>query len=130
MKKLLLIILTMVFAFGLAAVVHAAKEKFDTKAGDTIYVCGCGEECKCGSLSKKEGECVCGKKLIKTTVSKVENGKVFYTVEGKELSAPATGKYYCSCRNCDCDTISQKAGKCVCGKEMMEMKKPEMKKPY
>lgn len=123
MKKLILIVLTLVFAFGLAATVHAAKEKFAAKAGDTIYVCGCGEECQCGSLSNAEGTCSCGKPLVKTTVTKVEKGKVFYTVDGKELSAPMKGKYYCSCKECDCNTISQKPGECGCGKKLMKMKK-------
>tara|TARA_B100001971_G_C17703005_1_gene292645 strand:- start:101 stop:340 length:240 start_codon:yes stop_codon:yes gene_type:complete len=27
------------------------------------YVCGCGEECKCGSISDKEGNCVCDKPM-------------------------------------------------------------------
>ena len=34
-----------------------------------------------------------------------------------------TGKYACACGpKCDCDTISQKAAKCACGKEMKEVK--------
>jgi len=122
MKKLMLVVLTMIFAFGLAAAVHAAKEKFETKAGDTIYVCACGEACKCGTLSNREGECGCGKEMVKTTVTRVEDGKVFYTVEGKELSASLTGKYRCGCKECECDIISQKPGKCSCGKKMMKGK--------
>jgi len=118
MKRLLLVILTMAFALGLGAAVYAATEKFETKAGDTIYVCGCGEACKCGSISNADGECSCGKKLVKTTVNKVENDTVFYTVEGKELSASLIGKYQCGCKECDCNAISQKPGKCGCGKKM------------
>jgi hypothetical protein len=123
MKKLLLIILTLLFTCGLAVTVHAAKEKFAAKAGDTIYVCACGEGCDCGTVSNKEGECGCGKEMVKTTVTKVEKGKVFYQVDGKELSAPLTGKYYCGCKKCDCNTISQKPGKCGCGKKLMKGKK-------
>lgn len=118
MKRFLLIILTMAFAFGLAAAVYSATEKFATKAGDTIYVCGCGEACKCGTISNADGECACGKKLVKTTVNKIENDQVFYTVDGKELSAPLTGKYQCGCEKCECNMISQKPGKCGCGKQM------------
>ena len=123
MKRLLLIVLTLAFAFRLAAAVYAAAEKFETKAGDTIYVCGCGEGCKCGAISNAEGECACGKKLVKTTVTKVEDDRVFYTVDGKELSASLIGEYQCGCKNCACNMISQKPGKCGCGKQMMKGKK-------
>lgn len=122
MKKLILVVLTLVFALGLAAVVHAAKEKFEAKAGDTIYVCACGEACKCGTISNQTGECSCGKELVKTTVNKVEDGKVFYNVDGKELSASLKGAYHCGCKECDCNTISQKPGKCSCGKELIKAK--------
>ncbi|HZV81617.1 MAG TPA: hypothetical protein VFF53_05560 [Geobacteraceae bacterium] len=124
MKRIMLIVLTLVFAFGLAATVHAANEKFETKAGDTIYVCACGEGCKCGTLSTSEGTCSCGKNLAKTTVNKVEGDMVFYTVDGKELSAPLTGAYYCGCGKCACNTISQKPGNCSCGKKLIKAKKP------
>jgi len=118
-----LVVLTLIFAFGLAAVVHAAKEKFEAKAGDTIYVCACGEACKCGTISNQPGECSCGKELVKTTVNKVEDGKVFYDIDGKELSASLQGAYRCGCKECDCNTISQKPGKCGCGKKMIKQKK-------
>ena len=123
MKKLMGLFGIVVLVLGLTLTAFAAKEKFDAKAGDTIYVCGCGEGCKCGTLSRKEGKCGCGKKLVKTTVTKVDNGKVFYKVEGKELSASMTGKFYCSCDSCDCATVSQKPGKCGCGKALVPMKK-------
>ncbi len=124
MKRIVLIVLIMVFAFGLAAVVHAAGEKFETKAGDTIYVCGCGAGCTCGTMSNAEGECACGRKLVKTTVTKVQDGRVFYTVDGKELSAPQTGAYSCGCPKCNCNTVSQKPGKCGCGKQLRKGKTP------
>ena len=126
MKKSVLLVLTLLFVFTAVNLVFAAKGptgKFDAKAGDTIYVCGCGESCDCGSLAKKEGKCSCGKELIKTTVNKVETGKVFYTVDGKELSAPTTGKYACGCGDgCNCGSISQKPGKCTCDKDMVKVK--------
>jgi len=28
------------------------------------YVCGCGPDCKCGTISQKPGNCGCGKKLV------------------------------------------------------------------
>lgn len=123
MKKLALIVVVMIVAFGFALTAQAAKEKFEAKAGDVIYVCGCGAGCKCGTIAKQEGKCACGTKLVKTTVTRIENGRAFYKVDGEELSASLTGKYYCACDKCDCATISQKAGKCGCGKALMQMKK-------
>jgi len=128
MKKTVLLTLSLLFVFAAVSLVLAAKGPagmFAAKAGDTIYVCGCGEGCACGSLGKKEGTCSCGRKLVKTTVTKVEKGKVFYTVDGKVLSAPMQGKYACGCGDgCDCGSVSQKpGGKCSCGKNMVKVGK-------
>lgn len=131
MKKSVLLVLSMLFVCAAVSLAFAAKGptgKFDAKAGDTIYVCGCGEGCDCGTLAKKEGKCGCGKELIKTTVTKVENGKVFYTVDGKELSAPVQGKYTCGCKGCNCGTVSQKPGKCGCDQDMVKVKTSKTKK--
>jgi hypothetical protein len=128
MKKLVLVVISLmvVFAAGMAFADKAAKKGFfSAKAGDEIYVCNCGEACKCGTLAKKEGKCSCGKELVATTVTKVEDGKVFYKVGDKELSAPQQGKYMCGCgEGCNCGFISQKeGGKCGCGKPMVKVKK-------
>lgn len=123
MKKLVLAVIALfvLAAAGLAFADKGTKGMFAAKAGDTIYVCGCGESCACGTMAKKEGECSCGKQLVKTTVTKVEKGKVYYQLEGKELSAPKQGKFMCGCgEGCDCGFISQKPGKCGCGKEMVK----------
>ena len=49
---------------------------------------------------------------------------VYATVDGKELSAPTQGKYACGCgEGCNCGSISQKPGKCACGKDMVKVKK-------
>jgi len=127
MKRFVLVVLSMLFVLSAVSMVMAdkgVKAKFDTKAGDVIYVCSCGEGCDCGSLAKKEGKCSCGKDLVKTTVTKVDKTKVYYALEGKELSAPLTGKYACGCgEGCNCGSISQKPGKCGCGKDMVKIKK-------
>jgi len=125
MKKMILVVLSLVFVFS-AALVFAdkgAKGMFNAKAGDEIYVCACGASCKCGTLAKKEGECGCGQKLVEATVTKVEEGKVFYKIGDKEFSAPQKGKYECGCgEGCKCGFISQKEGNCGCGKEMIKVK--------
>jgi len=123
MKKFVLVLLSVCFVFAAASIVFADKGTFAAKAGDSIYVCGCGEGCACGSMAMKEGKCGCGKDLVKATVSKVDNEKVFYKVDGKELSAPLKGKFACGCgEGCNCGSISQKAGKCGCGKDMIKVK--------
>jgi hypothetical protein len=132
MKKSVLLLVSLLFVIATVSLVFAAKGptgKFEVKAGDSIYVCGCGDGCDCGSLGKKEGKCSCGKDLVKTIATKVEKGKVFYTLDGKELSAPTTGKYACGCGDgCDCGSISQKPGKCGCDKDMVKVKVSKAKK--
>jgi len=126
MKKSVLLVLSLLFvfaAFTLAIADKGPTGTFEAKAGDTIYVCGCGEGCDCGALAKKGGTCSCGKNLVKTTVNKVEKGRAYYTVDGKELSAPTQGKYACGCgEGCNCGSISQKPGKCTCDKDMVKVK--------
>jgi hypothetical protein len=124
MKKLGALLTALSFVALLVAgltVAHAETKK-EFKAGDTVYVCSCGAACKCGTVSYKEGKCGCGQGLVKTTLTAVKDGKVYYMVDGKELSAPAAGKYGCACgEGCGCGTISQKPGKCSCGKEMKKL---------
>jgi hypothetical protein len=131
MKKFVLIVVSLLFVLAAASLCLAekgAKGVFDAKAGDTIFVCGCGEGCDCGSLSKKEGTCGCGKELVKTTVTKTEKGKVYYKLDGKELSAPTKGKYACGCGDCNCGSVSQKPGKCSCNKDMVKVGTAKQKK--
>lgn len=127
MKKLFIVVLSLVMALGIASLVLADKGNngtFTAKKGDTIFVCGCGESCTCGTLGKSEGTCGCGQKLIKTTASKLEKGKVYYKLNGKELSAPVAGKYKCGCGDgCNCGFVSQQTGKCGCGKDMVKTNK-------
>ena len=124
MKKITAVVMTVILVVVVAAGLALAKSesKAAYKAGDTIYVCSCGAGCDCGTISRKAGKCSCSKDLVKSTVTKVADGKVYYMVGGKELSAPTAGKYACSCGSgCDCTTISQKPGKCSCGKEMKKV---------
>lgn len=124
MKKMLLLMSIMGFLVMTVPGVALAKEqmKHTFTAGDTIYVCSCGKACECGTMSYKTGKCGCGKEMVKATVSKMEDGKVFYTVDSQELSAPAKGKYICGCgAACKCGTVSQKPGNCGCGKPMKKV---------
>lgn len=132
MKKSVLLILSLLFvvaAVGLAFAAKGPTGKFDAKIGDTIYACGCGAGCDCGTLGKQEGECACGQKMVKATVTKIEKGRISYMIDGKELSAPTQGKYACGCGDgCDCGYIGQKSGKCGCGKDMVNVTPSKAKK--
>ena len=125
MKKFLVVLMVMVLGFGFSAISFSEPlkgGKLEVKAGDEIYVCGCGKGCDCYTVSKKEGKCTCGSALVKVKVTKVDKGKAFYMQDGKEASTTLTGKYNCACGpQCDCQTISQKPGKCGCGKEMSKV---------
>lgn len=127
MKRFLVALLVMVLGLGFSSLTFAEPlkgGKLVVKAGDEIYVCGCGAGCDCKTVSKKEGKCSCSKDLIKVKVTKVEKGKAFFVQDGKEASVSLTGKYACACGpECDCQTISQKPGKCGCGKDLVKVGK-------
>jgi len=56
-----------------AKVTKVEKGKVFYKIGDKEYsapqkgkyICGCGEGCDCGFVSQKEGNCGCGKPMVK-----------------------------------------------------------------
>jgi hypothetical protein len=118
-KKILLAFLVAVVAVSFAV---AKMGELKLKAGDTAYICNCSETCNCGSIALVPGKCVCGTDMIKATVARVENGKAIFVVNGKERAIPLTGKYACACgEKCPCKMISQKPGKCTCGKDMTKV---------
>jgi len=119
-KGLILAVMALIMAF--AVVAFAGKELPVYKTGDAVFVCGCGEACDCLTVSRKAGKCVCGKPLAQTVIDKVEEGKIHLKVQGETRTFPAKAKYTCACgEGCDCDTISQKPGKCSCGKDMKKV---------
>lgn len=123
---------TFYLAFGtllilvlVAAAFAGTTSTLKLKVGEEIYACNCGTGCPCQTLAKKEGKCVCGKDLVKAKVVKVDKDVVFLQAKGWQKPQPfkTVGKYACACGPaCNCDTISQKPGSCVCGKKMMEVK--------
>jgi hypothetical protein len=63
--------------------------------------------------------------MVKANVVGVEKGKVMLQGEGweKPRAFKTVAKYACACGpKCDCDAISQKPGKCPCGREMKAVK--------
>jgi hypothetical protein len=125
MKKSLCFGLAVLLAVAMVAVAFAGTTtKLTLKAGEEIYTCNCGEGCPCQTLSRAAGNCACGNPLVKAKVVKVEGGMAYLQAQGWEKPRPfnTVGKYACACGpDCKCDTISQKPGKCACGKEMKEV---------
>lgn len=112
-----------VLAAGMAQAAEVHKGHMMLKVGDEVYVCGCGEACPCKMMALKEGKCTCGKDLVKAKVTKVDKDTATLDVAGKPTVFPLMGKYACACGEaCKCGSISQVAGKCVCGKDMEPVK--------
>lgn len=132
MKKSILLVLSLLIVTAAVTFAFAAKGpdgKFNAKVGDEIFACGCGAGCDCGTLGKQEGNCGCGQKMVKTKVTKLEKGRVYYMIDGKELSAPVQGKYACGCgEGCNCGYVAQKPGKCGCDKDMVKVTISKAKK--
>ena len=122
----LVIAVTALVLTSTAALAGSTTLKF--KVGDTAYVCGCGEKCECLVLSKKAGKCSCSHDMVKVTINKVKGKTVSYELSGKEHSASLKAKYTCGCEGDCCQFISQKAGKCPCGKDLTKVDKKEKKK--
>jgi len=126
-KHILFLAIMLLTTFALTNLASADSNKMDLKVGDQAYVCNCGPSCDCMTMSKKPGECVCNKPLAKAEAVYVEGDwAVMKIPEGENsfrLQAFKTvGKYACACGpECDCNTISQKPGKCVCGREMKKV---------
>lgn len=117
-----LVVLVVALSLAFAAMAFADEKLPVFKVGDTIYVCACGAGCDCQTMSRNDGKCTCDKPLAKTTVTKVEGDKLYAKVGGTEQAFSTKAKYACACGpGCNCGTISQKPGKCTCGKEMKKI---------
>lgn len=72
-------------------------------------------------MAMKEGECTCGNTMVKAKVTKVDKDMACVKAEAwdKPRGYTTQGKYICSCGlSCNCGTISQHPGKCVCGNDL------------
>jgi len=122
MRKILTV-LAVIFSLVLAgAAIAAESNKLNLKVGDELYVCGCGKGCDCNTMAMKPGKCVCGKPLVKGKVTQVGDGTAVIQTKKGEQTFKTVGLYACACgEGCNCGTISQKPGKCVCGKPMKKV---------
>ena len=120
-RSLHIVIVTLLSLMMVGAAFAATPGKMDLKVGEEVYVCNCGPSCPCLTMTMKEGNCTCGNKLAKAKVTKVENDVAYVQGEGweKPRAFSTQGKYMCACGpSCNCGTISQNPGKCVCGNDM------------
>jgi hypothetical protein len=120
-KSLHAILVALLSLVMVGAAFAAATGKMDLKVGEEVYVCNCGPSCPCYTMSMKEGNCTCGNKMVKAKVTKVDKDVAYLQAEGweKPRAVNTQGKYMCACGpTCNCGTISQNPGKCVCGNDM------------
>jgi hypothetical protein len=127
MKRSLHIVLVTLLSLMMAGAAFAVTPgKMDLKVGEEVYVCNCGPSCPCQTMAMKEGMCSCGKdKVVKGKVTKIEKGVAYVQAQGWEKPLPfhAQGKYTCACGpSCNCGSISQTPGTCVCGNDMKAVK--------
>lgn len=139
MKKIVVIVI--VFAFMLGASALAADEGAKNSQGQLYYICNCGPDCHCNSISTEPGNCSCGKPMKQAHLLAIENGNALFCTCGpgcnckidpsdhskcgcgnpvKKMSLK--GKYVCACgEGCNCNTISDKPGNCRCGKPLKQV---------
>lgn len=117
------ILITLIAVFLGISLAQAATKQLSVKAGDTAYVCECGSKCGCDVASIKAGKCGCGHDLVQVNVTRVKGKKAYYQADGKEQAFKLTGKYVCGCESDCCMMVSNKPGKCHCGKDLVKASK-------
>ena len=131
-RSLHIVLVTLLSLMMVGAAFAATPGKMDLKVGEEVYVCNCGPSCPCQTMSTKEGICSCGKdKVVKGKVTKVEKGVAYVQAKGWEKPLPfhTQGKYMCACGpSCNCGSISQTPGKCVCGNDLKPVDMKPVKK--
>jgi len=119
MKRILAVAMILLLTLVAVAVVSAGEMQL--KVGDKVYACNCGEACPCQTLSMRESKCSCGKDMVQGTVAEVGDGTVVVQTADWKRSFKTAGKFACNCgAGCNCNTVSQTAGKCACGRDLAE----------
>jgi len=139
-----LLVAALIVAVSAGMVLTAAGEKSSTETavqGSVLYVCNCGEQCKCNTVSTKPGKCSCGQDLAPMHVLKIDKDQAALCTCGKDCSckisetdptkcgcgkpvrmASLKGLYVCNCgAGCSCNTISDTPGKCKCGNDLRKV---------
>jgi hypothetical protein len=127
------------------AVVGCATQETASEEGlrkDVLYVCDCGPECDCNTVSTEPGDCKCGKPMKWHHLLKVEGNEALLCTcnEGckcdldekdptkcgcgspvKRVSLEGTGVFFCNCGgSCKCNEASATAGECGCGMQLKQ----------
>ncbi|MGC2062047.1 MAG: hypothetical protein WA610_03650 [Thermodesulfovibrionales bacterium] len=145
MKAKLFLAVILVVVAACAGLVFAEAEKKAQKEvvseGTILYVCNCGDHCKCNTVSTKPGKCACGSDLVPMHVLKIEKDEAILCTCGKDCHCKINetdptkcgcgkavkkvslkGLYVCNCgAGCACNTVSDKPGKCKCGNELRKV---------
>jgi len=136
----LLALMWAVFAVSCAT---SSSEKAGAGKRNTLYLCTCGPDCKCTSVSTKPGKCGCGMALKAFRLVKVEGNEALVCPCGqgcecavnpsdptkcgcgkplRRVSLKGTGIYFCNCGgSCACNTVSYQPGKCGCGMDLVRV---------
>jgi len=118
-----------------------AEEMVAAARHDVVYVCGCGPDCDCGSISTEAGTCDCGSELVSAHLVKVDGHDARICTCGgdcdceidatdetkcscgsdlKTVSLEGKGLYFCNCGgSCTCNYVSAEPGNCACGMELV-----------
>jgi hypothetical protein len=116
------------------------EETGEAERHDTVYVCNCGPECDCGSISTEAGTCSCGTELAVAHIVKVDGHDAKLCAHGgcdceidaedetkctcgaevRTVSLEGSGLYFCNCGgSCTCNFVSAEPGNCACGMELI-----------
>jgi hypothetical protein len=137
------VLLAVACAVFVVSCTTSSSEKASAGKRNLLYLCSCGVDCKCVSVSAKPGECGCGKALKAFRLVKVEGSEALVCPCGPEcvcgvdpkdltkcgcgkalrrVNLKATGLYFCNCGgSCTCNTVSDQPGKCGCGMDLVRV---------
>ncbi len=122
MKKsaVFLVVLAVFLVAGSLAL--ADEPVFTAAEGESVYVCACGPDCACNTLSSRAGSCSCGSPLVEGKVVSGGDGTVRVAIGDREQEFKTAGKYACACGpGCTCNTVSQSPGNCSCGSPLKKV---------
>jgi hypothetical protein len=144
--RLVLVMAVLVLASGVCSGKVFAAEGQDAvkeavSESSILYVCNCGADCKCNTVSLSPGKCECGEDLVPMHILKIAENKAILCVCGKDCTCKLDqadpskcgcgkavkqvdlkGMYVCNCgADCACNIVSDKPGKCKCGNELKKV---------
>lgn len=93
MKKFISVLIAVAFVVAAASIAIAASQDY--------YLCGCGADCKCNSVSDKPGKCSCDKDMVKMHLLSIKGDTATFCVCGGD---------------CACKQTADDPSKCGCGK--------------